>query len=42
MAKQSKEKKDIIGMLCIRGKDGSLKVISGEKCKHGKSIWKSC
>jgi len=27
------EKKDIIGMSCIRGKDGSLKVTSGEKMK---------
>jgi len=34
MVKQSKkEEKEIIGMPCIRGKDGSLKVTLGEKMK---------
>jgi len=37
MIKQSKkEKKDIIGMPCIRGKDGSLKETSDEKMKAWK------
>jgi len=36
MAKQTKEKEDIIGMPCIRSKDDSLKVTSDEKMKAWK------
>jgi len=38
MAKQTKEKNDIIGMPCIWGKDGNLKVTSDEKHQSTEGI----